>query len=248
MIAQLFPDTVHTVTAAADTEPPALLPAEEPCIGRAVTKRRREFAAGRACAREALAHFGIHDFPLLVGLDRAPVWPRDIVGSITHCTGFVGVAAARAAVIRGIGVDAEDARPLDPDLVETICLPRERQWMGTVPPPQHTDWPKLLFSAKEAVYKCIAPGCERFLAFHDVEITFQPAAGRFAVRFPGAHRFPQLQHARVEGRFATSAAHVFTGVLLTTKSVTQSHQTFQACDAVARRGSPEPKLQSDNPL
>ena len=111
MIAQLFPENVHTVTATGDAESPPLLPEEERCIGRAAGKRRREFAAGRACARKALQHFGIYGHPLVVGADRAPVWPPNIVGSITHCDGFVGVAVARQGVIRGIGLDAERARP-----------------------------------------------------------------------------------------------------------------------------------------
>lgn len=217
MIAQLFPDSVHTVAITAGAESPPLLPEEEPCIRRAVEKRRREFAAGRACARKALERFGIYDRPLLVGPDRAPVWPEDIVGSITHCEGFVGVAVTRQGVIRAIGLDAERAQPLDPDLVKLICSPRERQWIGAVAPPDHTDWPKLLFSAKEAVYKCLAPRCTRPLGFHDVEITPQSADGRFAIRFPRkASTLPCLESARLEGRFAISPTHVFTGVLLTT--------------------------------
>ena len=55
----------------------SLLPAEAACLARgAVPVRAHEFAAGRQCARYALAQFGIADFPLLAASDRRPLWPR----------------------------------------------------------------------------------------------------------------------------------------------------------------------------
>jgi 4'-phosphopantetheinyl transferase EntD len=219
MIEQLFPASVHTVTTTANAErlrpPPPLLPEEEPCIRRAVEKRRREFAAGRACARKALEAYGICNYPLLIGPDRAPVWPTGIVGSITHCDGFIGAAVARKGVIRGIGVDAEGAHPLDRELVKLVCSPQEREWIDAVPPPLYTNWPKLLFSAKEAAYKCLAPFCEKPLGFHDLEIVVHPAARRFAIRFYGHAPLAHSERLLLEGRFAISRLHVFTGVLLT---------------------------------
>lgn len=217
MIAQLFPESVHTVTATADANLPPLLPQEERCIRRAVEKRRREFAAGRACARKALEYFGISSCPLLVGPTRAPIWPDDIVGSITHCEGFVGVAVARRDRIRGLGVDAERADPLDPELVELICSPRERDWIHTDAPRDSTAWPKLFFSAKEAAYKCLSAFCERPLGFHDLEIAVHPSEGRFAIRISSDAPVAHVDSRHLEGRFATSSRHVFTGVFFTAR-------------------------------
>lgn len=217
MIAQLFPASVHTVTGTADADLPPLLPQEEPCVRRAVEKRRREFAAGRACARKALEHFGISGCPLPVGPDRAPMWPDDIVGSITHCEGFVGVAVTRRGRIRGIGVDAERADSLDPELVELICSPWERYWIRADAPRDSVAWPKLFFSAKEAAYKCLSPFCERPLGFHDLEIAVQPSEGRFAIRLSSDAPVSQVAGEELEGRFATSSQHVFTGVVWRTQ-------------------------------
>jgi 4'-phosphopantetheinyl transferase EntD len=215
VIASLFPESVHTVTATGDADPPPLLSDEEPCMRRAVEKRRREFAAGRGCARKALEFFEIYNQPLPVGPDRAPVWPANMVGSITHCDGFVGAAVARRGVIQGIGVDAELARPLDPEVAKLICSPLEQQWSREVASPDSTDWPKLIFSAKEAAYKCLARWCKRPLRFQDLELTFHPAEGRFTVRFAREQGFPHPSKVQLDGRFATSPRHVFTAVLLT---------------------------------
>jgi len=71
-----------------------LMPEEARYLGRAVPKRVREFAAGRLCARRALAEFGIVDFAVEVADDRQPVWPASMVGSITHTAGFCAAVAA----------------------------------------------------------------------------------------------------------------------------------------------------------
>jgi 4'-phosphopantetheinyl transferase EntD len=219
VIGSLLPESVHTVTAAEDADPPPLLPDEERCVRRAVKKRRREFAAGRACARKALEFFGIYNEPLLVGPDRAPVWPASIVGSITHCDGFVAAAVARRGLIQGIGVDVERSHPLDPEVAKLICSPQEREWSRGVASPESIDWPKVIFSAKEAAYKCLARWCKKPLGFQDLEITLHPAQGRFAVRFPKQADFPDPNSVQLDGRFATSPRHVFTAVLLTAAGV-----------------------------
>ena len=47
-----------------------LLPEEAAHLGRAVPKRMQEFAAGRLCARRALAEFGMPDFPIRAAQDQ----------------------------------------------------------------------------------------------------------------------------------------------------------------------------------
>ena len=117
--------------------------------------------------------------------------------------------------IRGIGVDVERAHPLDPEVVKLIWSAQEREWIRVVAPPDHTNWPKRIPSAKEAAYKCLAPWYKRAFGFHDLEITLRPAEGRFAVRFPREASFPPANSMQLEGRFATSPRHVFTALLLT---------------------------------
>ena len=91
MIASLLPDTVVTVEARDGDWTAPLLPEEEPLVARAVDKRRREFAAGRACARRALEQLGLPASPILAGPRREPLWPPGVVGALTHCRGIAAI-------------------------------------------------------------------------------------------------------------------------------------------------------------
>ena len=135
MIEELFPDGVVAMVASEAMWEGRLFPEEAACIERAVAKRRREFTAGRLCARAALARVGVPPAPLLPNSDRTPRWPEGIVGSISHCDGYCGVVVARRERFAGLGLDAEVAAPLDPALVPRICRPSELERLpGSAPP------------------------------------------------------------------------------------------------------------------
>jgi 4'-phosphopantetheinyl transferase EntD len=212
VISTLFSDPVVTVRATEAMGSGELMPEEAACIRRAVAKRRREFTAGRLCAREALASLGIHDFPLVVGEARVPVWPPGVVGSISHCKGFCGVAVARQGEVVGLGLDVERAEPIEPELLVRICTPRERERLATragAPDPG-----KLTFCAKESFYKCYFPLTRTFLGFQDVEVEFEPELRRFRARLVRADA-PSICGVReLEGRLAWSDALAFAGVTL----------------------------------
>ena len=222
LVRSLFANEVCAVAAAAGSEPPPLLPEEAACILRAVNKRRREFALGRACAREALEQLGIFGYPLLIGPDRAPVWPGGVVGSITHCDGFAGAAVAGRGLIRSIGLDAEAATPLDAEVVDLICTRKERAWIETAAPPPLADWPKIVFSAKEAVYKCLSPLYNSPpIDFLDVEIVPNPCDAEFTARPAGGRSWNCWEWRHIKGRYAFSPGYVLTGVTITERSEPQ---------------------------
>ena len=213
MIEALFPDGVVTVESDGSAPEDALRPEEASAVGRAVEKRRREFAAGRACARRALARLEIADAVLPVGPDRLPLWPPGIVGSITHCTGFCGVAVARRGAILGLGLDAEVGDELEPKLVPRVCRPAEIERLEALAGLTPGEGAKLVFSAKESTYKCFFPLARRFLEFHDVEVELRPdspAAGAFTAR---VLRGP-APASRFDGRYLRDGARVYTGVTL----------------------------------
>src|SRR5207245_11366486 len=115
-------------------------------------RSRREFAAGRACARAALHRLGFPRGPLLSGADRAPIWPAGAVGSITHCPGYCAAAVARRRDVRALGIDAELNEPLPDGVAELVCTETELTWTA-MSAPRGTHWQALIFSAKESVYK-----------------------------------------------------------------------------------------------
>ena len=146
-----------------------LLPAEVACLGRAVASRREEFAAGRACARRALREFGVVNFPLAVAEDRCPVWPEGFVGSITHTEGYCACVVARASSMRALGIDTERSGRVKPELWPRICGP-ESAWLQGLPAEQRPAAATLIFSAKEAFYKCQYGLTREYLGFNDVHV------------------------------------------------------------------------------
>jgi 4'-phosphopantetheinyl transferase EntD len=160
-----------------------LFPAEQAVIGRAVEKRRREFATARACARAALARLGQPPVAILPGKRGSPGWPPGIVGSITHCAGYRAAAVGKAAEVLAIGLDAEPDQPLPDGVLGAISLVAERATLcdlaRSAPGP---NWDRLLFCAKESVYKAWFPLTGRWLGFEQAHITLDPAAGTFTAR------------------------------------------------------------------
>jgi 4'-phosphopantetheinyl transferase EntD len=166
-----------------------LFPEEEAVIGRAVEKRRREFATARACARAALARLGQPPVAILPGERGSPGWPPGIVGSITHCAGYRAAAVGRASEVLAIGLDAEPDQPLPDGVLDVISLAAERASLaGLAASAPGPNWDRMLFCAKESVYKAWFPLTGRWLGFEQAHITLDPAAGTFTARLlvPGA--------------------------------------------------------------
>jgi len=160
-----------------------LFPAEEALVARATEKRRQEFTTGRECARGALSALGLPAVPILRGYRGAPQWPDGIVGSIAHCAGYCAAAVARAQDVLTIGLDAEPNAPLPGGVLELVSQPAERARLRELAAAAPgTGWDRLLFCAKEAVYKAWFPLTGQWLGFADADITIDPADGTFSAR------------------------------------------------------------------
>lgn len=190
MIEEILPVGVIAVEARDDATEGSLFPEEELVVGSAVEKRRCEFTTARMCARAALNELGFPAAPILAGERGEPLWPDGVVGSITHCDGYRACAVARSSEIVTIGIDAEPNAALPSGLLGDIARPEERPGLlrlGSELPEVH--WDRLLFSAKESVYKAWFPLAGRWLGFEDAVIAIDPAAGAFMARLlvPGPH-------------------------------------------------------------
>jgi 4'-phosphopantetheinyl transferase EntD len=180
VIERILPAGVVAVTSREDIDDVALFPAEAATLGRAVEKRRREFTTVRACARVAYERLGVPASPLVPGEKGEPSWAGGVVGSITHCDGYRACAIAHATDFRSIGIDAEPNAPLPEGLLADIAGPRERpalRELARQAPGIH--WDRLLFSAKESVYKTWFPLARRWLGFEDAIVTIDREAGAF---------------------------------------------------------------------
>jgi 4'-phosphopantetheinyl transferase EntD len=191
---------------------PATLIGQEPeVVADAIEVRRRQFAAGRACARAAVRTLGRDLGELLPGPDRAPQWPEDLIGSITHCEGFAGAAVASAVRWRALGIDAEPAEPLPPEAVDIVFTRTERTALKDVPSNETHPWDRILYSAKESLFKTWSPLRQTWLGFEDAEVSLA-ADGTFNVRLLLADTgsFPRA----ASGRWAVRDGFLATGLAL----------------------------------
>ncbi len=217
MIVELFPPGVVTVVATEAMWSARLHPEEEACVARATAKRRREFAAGRACARSALARLGLPEAPLGRNEDRTPRWPAGVVGCIAHCAGYCAAAVARQESVAGLGLDVEVTGRVREVLLPRICTDAERDALARLGWAQGTgatDWATVLFSAKESTYKCYYPLTRVPLGFHDVEIELAPARRTFTARLLRADAPSAAGVRAFSGRYASDGKLVFSGVTL----------------------------------
>lgn len=185
MIERILPAVVSAVDTDADDTDAVLVGVEHDDIARAVERRRREFGTARQCARRALAGLGLPAVAIPRGPKGEPCWPDGVVGSITHCAGYRGAVVARADDLCTVGIDAEPNGPLPDGVLGAVSLPAERAMLADLSGPR-TDagvgavhWDRLLFCAKESVYKAWYPLARRWLGFEDARITLDPLAGTF---------------------------------------------------------------------
>jgi len=219
MLDLIFPKEVITVTTPLDGNmiSGALYSEEEKLISRAAKKRKIEFTAGRLCSRKALKQLGIKQFPILIGNAREPLWPAQITGSISHCDDYCGAALAHQKDFRSIGLDIESITPLESEVLNAICTPAEQEWSNCTPPPPDSNWPKIIFSMKECVYKCLFPLIQTFIDFHQVSIKIDPTTMRFSAHLEKELLFPYGIHTPIIGRFAYNSQHIFTGMVIKQK-------------------------------
>jgi 4'-phosphopantetheinyl transferase EntD len=225
-LARLFPPAVRCV----ETDPRSLRytphPEERALIRRAVPKRTREFSAGRWCARSALEQLGVVGFPLLADENRAPIWPAGITGSISHTEDYCAAVACRSDAIAGIGLDVEPKDGLPRDVRRRVLTSDELAWIESAPTHEADLLGKIVFSAKECVYKCQYAVTRAWLDFHDLEIELPDDRSGFVatVRKDGIAALPP--GTRLRGRIELDSRHVFCGMTLSPR--------FEGVDA--RRG------------
>jgi 4'-phosphopantetheinyl transferase EntD len=225
VIELLVPPTVRTRAAyGAELDGAPLFPEEAAAVAKAVVRRRAEYAAGRACARAALAALGHEPGPIPRDPHRgAPVWPDGTVGSITHCDGYRAAAVARTADVHTIGIDAEPHEPLPDGVLKVVTSTDEEAAALAELTKEAPDihWGRLLFSAKETVYKAWYPFHRKMLGFEEAELLFTrdpdaPDRGGYTARLliPGPLLAEGIGASTFTGRWTTRNGLLATAIVV----------------------------------
>ncbi|GAB1818704.1 4'-phosphopantetheinyl transferase family protein [Herbidospora sp. RD11066] len=217
MIEPILPPYVVAADTCEDFLDGPLFPEEEAIISRAVDRRRREFTTARVCARDALRMLGRPASPILPGVRGNPLWPEGITGSITHCAGYRGAVLGPRTDAAAIGIDAERNDPLPNGVLDAIGLPQEarhiRDLLDAYP---SIRWDRLLFSAKEAVYKAWFPLVNNRPGFEDALIDIDPMAGVFTARLLAGGPFVNGRRlTTISGRWLAKNGLILTAIVIT---------------------------------
>ena len=161
---------VVVVEAFDDVPGEAVFPGEESFIENAVESGAAN-SLWPVVRREALASLGQAPGPITAGPSREPKWPSGLVGSITHTNGFRAAAVAPQSVVASIGIDAEQNEPLPDGIEKLVCVEGELEMLAALTGARpEVQWGRLLFSAKESIYKAWYPLTNRWLGFDDVRL------------------------------------------------------------------------------
>ncbi|MEV4000466.1 4'-phosphopantetheinyl transferase [Streptomyces halstedii] len=237
MMEQLVPEPVVAVERFGDegVEGASLYPEEQALLTQSMAKRRREFATVRFCARRAMEKLGVPPAPVLPGERRAPQWPAGLIGSMTHCEGYNAAALARATDLASVGIDAEPHQGLPKGVLESIALPSERARLVHLRAQDSSvHWDRLLFSAKESVYKAWFPLTGKWLDFSDadIDITVTPCSAPAFAAHSGTFRAQLLVPGPVVGglRVPTFEGRWMVGDGLVGTAVTVPHGGAQGAE------------------
>lgn len=215
-IATLFPsDVVTAIGPFSHEDLSSLYPEELDCIRNASTSRQLEFAAGRCYARKALVQLGIKEFPLLIGDGRAPIWPKGVIGSLSHASKIAAVAVTRSTNENAcLGLDIEKVDRLSPKLWKMIFTSSERMFLENLPPDLALPAATTLFAVKEAFYKAQFPQTGAWLGFQDVSVELVQESQSFTIALLKPLNSFWAQDASFSGKFTRFSHFVAAGLFV----------------------------------
>ena len=187
-------------------------------LDKAIDKRKIDFITGRLCVAQALSALDPKRVwpPVTMGLDRLPLWPEGIVGSITHTEGFTSACVALATDFDSVGIDAEKIMPLAQaeKIRKAISFESEIKLM------QSDGFElaaalSLIFSAKESLFKCLYPLVQINFGFLDAELSSLDTGKEiFSIQLLRELSGKFGKGTTISGNFTMSESLVLTGVYL----------------------------------
>jgi 4'-phosphopantetheinyl transferase EntD len=205
-LSAILPEGVASACVDPEAEPFELHPEEAPFVVGALERRQREFAWGRACARRAFADLGLPAPIIPSGAQREPIWPLGVVGSLTHTLGLCAAAVTPSARYRALGLDVERERVFEAALIARVANESELARADALEM-ERSALALVVFSAKEAVYKCQFPASGAYLGFHDVRLELERDAFRASLLVAAG---PYAAGHVFRGRWRRAGSFVFT--------------------------------------
>lgn len=207
-IRALLPASVLLLAAPVDDWMSAIHPEERAIVRGAVPVRQAEFSTGRMLAARGCRQLGASAAPILRGEMNEPLWPGGVTGSITHTRDFCLVAVAPSKTLPRLGIDLEASQRSVGKLARLILRPDEQQVADDLwSPPE--DRVRLVFAAKESLYKAVHARAGRFIDFQEVRIDFGPGNDTFSATAPDDSDLNVLVKAG-SGRYRVAENAVFT--------------------------------------
>ncbi len=176
----------------------------------AVPKRQAEFIAGRTLASVALKKLGFPETLIPIGKHRSPVWPKGIVGSISHNASFAVACAKLTEDNSAMGIDIETlfTESQANEVQDLICHQEDFKWFNQ-PPLSYVQLITLIFSVKESLFKAIYPNIQRYLEFQDaklIDLNIETSVGRLELMIKNSHntsRYYEFEYQWVDNNIIT---------------------------------------------
>ena len=187
-----------------DDHTDALIGSEFEFLAKKRGQAAKAFVSGRRCVRALQKQLNLSEFELPSG-EFGPIWPSDLVGSISHSKELAAATILRDAL--SVGIDIECQRRLKVDAVRRVATKEEYSRYSVVP---DFDW-TLLFSAKESVFKAFSPLARSYIGFQEVELSIDVMTRSFSLRYLGDSIDKGLFE-KSEGHWSVLAGHLITTV------------------------------------
>jgi len=155
-------------------------------LQKAVISRQAEHLAGRLMARDALIHLGVQATIPAIGSHRQPLWPENVMGSISHNRhiALATVAKMTGDRLEGIGIDIESLIASDhiAEVVDGIIGAAEYAVL-TSSSLSFEIALTLVFSAKESLFKALFAHVGTWFDFSAAHIeSISPLTQKFTLR------------------------------------------------------------------
>ena len=181
-------------------------------VASASPKRQREFLCGRYHAHRLLEAMGYTDTTIDRDERGCPLWPEKVVGSISHTSDFCIALVANQRRYASVGIDLEESGRMKSSLWSRLFTDSERAALRQIDDPvEQMRRAAVIFSAKEACYKCDYPVDNHTHEFRDIEVRLEENDRSLSLYNSGSS-----QRTSHYGYYTTGMTHVMTVVYLNT--------------------------------